>query len=207
MRLGRSKPPKKAVVERGWEEPSTGCARLLNMNLNNYVTFLSSNFSFPEIIWCELCLNIEVMCLYHRRNNKTGFNTRAVKRPIFWGIGCWWADEEEADSDELGGPKLCFDPHPDLYWRGCVGLFGAVRVSYSSLHPASAPLPVKAQFVKVNVHFSSADKGEAKLTGSALCAIYNNTSSRCPANQSGRGAEGDQVQVKFPRKSLPRRNF
>lgn len=112
---------------------------------------------------------------------------------------------------ELGGPKLCFDPHPDLYWRGCVGLFGAVRVSYSSLHLALAPFTMKAQFVKVNVDFFQRrqrwGKADWLTTAPALCAIYNNTSSRCPANQSGRGAEGDQVQVKFPRKSLPRCNF
>lgn len=58
---------------------------------------------------------------------------------------------------------------------GCKGLLQ---------QPASAPLTMKAQLVKLNVHFSDAGRGEARPPGAqrpplCACAFYNNTSSRC----------------------------
>lgn len=74
----------------------------------------------------KLCLNTVHICLYHRGSNNSGSSTGAVKWPIFWGIGCWWADEEEGGSASWVVPN--FVRTPILRRCGYLGLHRAVRV-------------------------------------------------------------------------------
>lgn len=73
--------------------------------------FLSLNYSLNSpVLNCNLCLNILDIRLCHWGSNNTAFNSRVVKWPIFWGIGCWWADEEEGGSASWVVPNFVRTP-------------------------------------------------------------------------------------------------
>lgn len=138
---------------------------------------------------CNLCLNIVHIHPCHWGSNNTGSSTGVVKWPIFWGIGCWWADEEEGGSASWVVPNFVRTPTlpciGEVVWLsgspwGCKGLFAAGgRVAYSRRWPLSPWRPSLSNLMYIFQRRERWGEADWHTTASSVCAFYNNTSSRC----------------------------
>lgn len=140
MRLRRTKPPKMlwwSQNERANEKHRLGSTPLNELEQMLLIVWLLLPVSFfPEISTDRSSVKPRALykCsvwLYHWGSNNTGSNTGVVKWPIFWGIGCWWADEEEGGSASWVVPNFVGTPTlpciGEVVWLsgslwGCKGL-------------------------------------------------------------------------------------